>query len=260
MRSLSVCFLFPALIAISYHGLGQSTPSSAPASPKLESVKLYNGAQGLTAASLLPLQVQGPVQNECKGKNDSGDVSFSFIVDANGKARNIAFDRVHGDTMDYVAVRVMESDRFQAATLNGVPVAVSEVMKMRLELCVETAANQGGAQGHHFRLRALPEQELVTPSEAPHKAVLAPIPDPQAAPTPPEKVGNSVSPPHLLNFPPQVEFSDYARLHNIQGECEFSMIVDEHGLPQDIKIVTPMEASLLRMPTKQSGNIGLDQG
>jgi TonB family protein len=248
MRNLHVCFVFLALIAISDHGSGQPAPSIAPAPPnppKLESVRLYNGAQGLTAASLLPLQVQDPLQNECKGKKESGVVSFSFIVDAAGRARNIVFDHVLGNAMDYLAVRVMEADRFQAATLNGVAVAVGEAMKMRLELCAEAVKKQGGgAQGRSYRLRALPQQELVTPPQTQDEVVLAPIPDPQAAPAPPEKVGNGVTAPHLLNSP-EAEFSDYARRNKIQGECKFSMVVDEHGLPQDIKIVTPMEASLL---------------
>jgi len=245
MRNLRVRLVFLALIAISNRGLGQPAPSSAPAPqnpPKLESVKLYNGSQGLTAVSLLPLQL--PVQDECEGRKESGAVSFSFIVDAAGKPRNIVFERVLGKEIDYLAVRVMEADRFQAATLNGAPVAVGEAIKMRLEACVEAVRKRGRSQVYQLHLRSLPQQELIVPRQAQDQAVLAPIPAPQSIPAPPEKVGNGVTPPRLLNFP-QAEFSDYARQNNIQGECEFSLVVDEHGLPQDIQVVMPMEPSLV---------------
>ena len=243
MRKLHVCFGILAFVATSNYGLGQPAPSSAPA-PKLESVKLYNGTQGLTAASLRPLQVQDPVQNECKGKKETDVVGFSFVVDATGRARNIVFDRALGNAVDFLAVQIMESDRFQAAALNGTPVAVGEAMEMRLEICVEAVKQQGKALGYSYRLRSLPEQELVAPPETRDEAVLAPIPDPKATPAPAEKVGNGVTPPRLLKSA-EAQFSDYARQNKIQGECKFSMVVDEHGLPKDIQVVTPMDPSLL---------------
>jgi TonB family protein len=246
MRNVSFAVALVAFLATGVEAQQPTTPSApAPSNPpKLESVKLYNGAVGLTAASLLPLQMEDPIQNECKGRKESGVVSLLFIIDATGKARNIAFDQVIGNTMDYQAIQITEADRFQVATLNGTPVSIGAAMKMRLQVCIEAVKKPGGAQAYKFRLRSLPEQKLVTPPQTQEEAVLAPIPDLQATPAPPEKVGNGVTPPHLLHSA-EAEFSDYARRNNIQGDCKFSMVVDEHGLPRDIQVVTPMDSSLL---------------
>lgn len=246
MRNLGLAVALAAFISIGVEAQ-QPAPSSAPVQsnpPTLGKVKLYNTEQGLTAPALLPLQIHDPIESECKGEKESGVVGFSFIVDEAGRARNIVFDRVLGNAMDYLAVRIMELDRFQPATLNGAPVAAEGALKMRLEFCVTAVKGQDGAQAHSFHLRSFPEQRLETPARTQNAAVLAPIPDPQATPGPPEKVGNGVTPPHALNSP-QAQFSDYAQRDNIQGGCEFIMVVDEHGLPHDIQVVTPIEPSLL---------------
>jgi TonB family protein len=54
-----------------------------------------------------------------------------------------------------------------------------------------------------------------------------------------EKIGGKVSPPVPL-YEPEPEFTNDARRAKYQGVALVSMIVDAHGIPQNVRIVKPL--------------------
>lgn len=57
------------------------------------------------------------------------------------------------------------------------------------------------------------------------------------------RVGSGVSAPVLLNYV-QAEFSDDARRAKYEGVCMISLVIDVHGMPQNVQVVKPLEYGL----------------
>ena len=58
-------------------------------------------------------------------------------------------------------------------------------------------------------------------------------------PSPPLHVGPGITPPRIkLKVDPQ--YSPLARAEHVQGTVVFSMVVNEHGIPQDIRVISPL--------------------
>jgi len=57
------------------------------------------------------------------------------------------------------------------------------------------------------------------------------------------KVGHDVSPPRRVSAQ-EPQFSSFAREFNLQGMVTLLLIVDDHGLPQNIEILNPMGGGL----------------
>jgi len=72
-------------------------------------------------------------------------------------------------------------------------------------------------------------------------AMLAACANSQSVPEPPKavRVGPGVTPPRLTHKV-EPEYSPLARAYHIQGSVVFRIIVDEHGLPRDIHVVSPL--------------------
>lgn len=213
-----------------------------------EPVKLFNGVPRTVDPELLPLSPGVAHDPACKGIKQSGSVQFSLIVDAEGRARNIVIERPVGNGIDYLALQTVELDRFKPAVSGGQPVAVNATIDLHLDVCTDNS--KGAVFFPAMSYRIAPEQKLQILSGPQSDAMLAPIftsQDDRRAHI--ESAGPDIVVAKPF-FTPQARFSDYGFANHIQGTCKFSMIVDEHGLPRDFKVVTSMESSMLANAAK----------
>ena len=234
-----------AILLLSLHGGAQQPLPPPPPSqltlPAQGKVTLSNGAQGLVEPSLLPMHFQSPPKAECNGRKESGKVSFSLVVDTEGRPRNIIFKRPLGKEMDSIAIQVAESDRFRRATINGAPAAVAGTLEVQLQSCTEPAKDASGVKSAIIRLCSMPEQRFETSPAAPEEANLAPLSGATTAPAVLTKgysnvlpqTGGDITPPAPL-FTPAAEDEAGTPREQTHEACGFSMVVDQHGMPQDI--------------------------
>jgi hypothetical protein len=133
-------FLFASAIALSLLSAGaqqQLLPSSSSQFklPAPETVKLSNRAPGLVEPTILPLHFESSSKGECDGQKENGNVTFSLVIDALGRPRNIFFKRPLGKEIDSIAIQVAEAGRFRPAMLNGAAVAVAGILDVHLHAC-----------------------------------------------------------------------------------------------------------------------------
>jgi TonB family protein len=109
------------------------------------------------------------------------------------------------------------------------------------------AKDANGKKQAHFVLRSVPQQkiELANPPAPPR---MNPVPqNPQKNQAPLAKgiyrVGGEVSAPQILKSA-DPQFTDEARRKKYQGICIVAVIVDAHGIPQNIKIMQPLGMGL----------------
>jgi TonB family protein len=255
MRWVCLVLTFAASCCVTA-GAQQPVPSTAraEAAAEPERVKLFNDVRGFMAPILIPLDV-APPESKCNGLKEHGDVKFSFIVDGNGRPRNVVFEKALGNNLDVFALRFMEYDRFKPAEFNGAPVASYGAMDMHLESCRAVTMDPSGRKTESLIVPTLPIQKY-DPSfrakgvnaDGESEVGLTPISDSAETPTRLEKVGVDVSPPIVIHSV-GAEFSDYARKKGLQGVCVVRVAVDEHGLPQDVQLDTADGNSKLLDPS-----------
>jgi hypothetical protein len=239
-------FLFSSTIALSFLSATaqQQLPPPSPSQFKLpapEIVKLSNRAQGLVEPIMLPLHFQSSPKTECDGHKESGEVTFSLVVDGMGRPRNIVFKRPLGKDMDSIAIQVAESDRFRAAALNGAPAAVAGILEVHLHSCTEPTTDVSGIKTAIIRLSSIPDQRFGISPTAPDEANLAPFSGTASAQEVATRgysnilpqIGGDIIPPTPL-FSPAAENEAGTPREQTHESCGFSMTVDEHGMPQDI--------------------------
>jgi hypothetical protein len=241
-RILLLCVFAPSFILA---GALQAIPPHSPSQAMLpvpEKVKLSNGAQGLVEPSLFPLHFQSPPESECNGHKESGKVTLSLVVDSEGRPRNIIFKRPLGKEMDSIAIQVAVSDRFRPATVNGAPAVVAGILEVDLQSCTGQTTDSFGAKSAIIRIRSIPDQRFVTSPVAPDEANLAPL---SGTPTAPvvlaggysnilPQIGGDITPPVPL-FTPAAEDEAGTPREQTHEACGFTMVVDQHGMPQDIQ-------------------------
>jgi outer membrane biosynthesis protein TonB len=222
---------------------GAPVTATPVANPTLEQVKLFNDVRGFMAPILIPVDKRQP-EGTCNGPKEDGDVKFSFIVDLNGRARNIAFEKALGNDVDYSALRIMENDRFEPAEFNGAPVASFGALDMQFESCGLAEKDKSERKTESVIIPTLRIQSYdfsfrpqAVRADGQTEVILAPISDSLETPTHVEKVGGEVTPPIVIHSA-EAEFSDYARRHRIGGSGNLSVVVDEHGFPHDVQLDT----------------------
>jgi TonB family protein len=247
MRELSVIAFFVGL-ATSISGGQQNSPSAPPsaANDQQARVKVYAVGPGVTAPELLPLNLAPIPAEKCK-KNANGIVILSIIVDAAGQPRNLTFFHPVGTDLDKLALQIAAADRFKPGTSDGAPVAVAQLLDVIMQTCIEQKKDDAGKKTSLLRLRSQPVQKLANPSKPPEEAVFSPVDsnwkDSGSTNVPSFRVGSGVSAPVPLNNV-EAAFTDAARRANYQGSCQLSMIVDAHGMPQNVRIVKPLDYGL----------------
>jgi TonB family protein len=214
--------------------------------------RVFEVGPEVIAPELRPMELTIPNADTCERESDD-EITFSLIVDAHGKPRDVRVINPVGTPIERLAMRIVESDSFEPGTLKGEPVAVKQKAHVSIEGCYGTRKDANGNATEVFRLRAQPKQifgerkrqeyiamepdepdELAAPSEVP--AASAP-----ATPDNPDKpglehVGHGVSAPVPLNAV-VAEFSDEARRANFEGVCLVELIVDTHGNPVNLRVV-----------------------
>ena len=248
MRNLSAIGWF-VLLATGISGGQQQTNSSAPSSRsnvQPERVKVYTAGPDVTAPQLLPLNLPPFSAEKCKKKVD-GKVLLSLLVDATGQPRNIMFLHPLGTDLDRFALRIAGTDRFSPGMVDGKPVVVAESVEVDIQSCVLESKDSAGKMTYSLRLRSVPMQRLGTVPQPSDEAVLAPNDSPRMENDSGSphfyKVGGGVSAPIPLNSV-EAEFTDAARRAKYQGTCGLTLIVDTHGMPQDLRVLQPLDYGL----------------
>jgi hypothetical protein len=223
---MRVVLAFSALIAVAAPtAISQQLASI----PKPERVTLANGAPNLVAPVLRPLQIDPPPTPACQGTTLTGSIAFLLVVDDKGQPRNIIFDKPLRNEADYLAVRLMQNHKLDPATLNGSPVAVAGSVHMQLSACVEQKADQKGHVSTLLRPLAIPNTEFSISPHAETYAMLTPV---SGSPIIPSSLKQSNS---HITFPEFIK-SEEPLIDGLEGpgKCLFSVVIDEHGLPQKV--------------------------
>jgi TonB family protein len=212
----------------------EPTKPAEPSSP----VKVYTAGKDVTAPELLPADFSSVITNACV-ESASGKVVLSLIVDANGRPRNIRFEHPSGGDLDRLALVIAGADRFKPGEQNGTPVAVRQLVELKLDGCIAGIKDETGQTVKRLRLRSRPEQKFGPLKESPAEAILSTPKDLSN----PDHIGGEVSAPIPLVFP-EAQFSDEARNARYQGVCLISLIVDSQGMPRNPRIIRPLSYGL----------------
>jgi TonB family protein len=211
-------------------------------------VRVYEPHKPVVAPRLLPPAEPLEFPKDCS-QQWSGQSELSLLVDTRGRPRNVMFLKPSGTIADRFAIILVNRDRFAPGTLMGKPVVVAETLEIKLEACLERTRNASGKMTSAWVLKSSPRQKLSKPKNPPQVAELAPLKTPRAelarAVTRPDFFGNGESAPVLLYS----GYANYTPLHpgaKIKGTCEVSLVVDAHGLPQDLRVLKKLDPGLDR--------------
>jgi TonB family protein len=247
MRNLFLVALFFLLIT-GFSGGQQITQAVTDLQADTQSapVKVYAIGSGVTTPEFLPLDL-GPFPTEkCRQKAD-GKVVLSLLVDETGQPRNIMFLHPLGTDLDRFALKLVGADRFNPGKYNGTPVVVGQSVEVSIHTCVVQTKDEKASNSFRLLLRSQPVQKFGELPQPPEEAVLVPndiAQEKSERATPIQyKVGGKVSAPVVLNNV-EAEFTDAARRAKYQGKCLISFIVDRNGLPQDLRVVRPLDYGL----------------
>ncbi|HEV2213817.1 MAG TPA: energy transducer TonB [Terracidiphilus sp.] len=196
----------------------------------------------VSAPRLAPVIFTPPASGTC-GPKFGGKVQLSLVVDANGHPRNIMFEKPLANVLDRLALAVVEVDRFAPAMRDSAPVAVGQDVEVNLKSCVVQQIDSAGQKRLSLRLRAVPEQRFKNDSSLRGQTRFAPedgSPDrPGEGAEKVSKVGGSVCAPILL-LAPEAQYTDLARRSGVSGTCLIQLIVDQHGMPKNLRVIKPV--------------------
>ena len=152
-----------------------------------------------------------------------------------------------GTNLDILAVKLVEADQFMPGSINGKPVPVGRTIAVALRACIVEQKDSEGKNHQTLHLSKPPDQKLDY-AVPPAKDIFL---DSGTSPSRPaygqeasiEKVGGAVSAPKAI-LQSAASFSEYARRKKIEGTVVLTLIVDAHGLPQDVHVTRALEPSL----------------
>lgn len=225
-------------------GAGAVASAAGNSALTAETVKVYEPRKPLVAPRLLPPLKPLDYPKHCTDTSE-GESELSLLVDTSGRARNIIFLKPSGTLADAFAISIASHDRFSPGTLNGKPVVVAETLDIQMKACIGEEPNAEGKPEKGWLLKAPAHQKLKKPKNPPQVAELAPLETPLSAITRkvnrPDFFGNGETAPVLI-------YSDYAnytpRFPGTKGTCEVSLVVDEHGLPEDLHVLKSIDPGL----------------
>ena len=242
-----------ALAACYAGGQQKSTPAgkvhsraatASAAAEKAGPVTVYAPRKPVVQPRLIPLAKPPEFPKHCT-RQEEGESEVSLLVDAEGRARNIMLFRPSGTDADLFAIVIAERDRFTPGTLNGKPVVVAESLVISMKACLAMEKGASGKLDPTWLLKSLPRQRLKKPRDPPQVAELAPLETPTAEVTRkvrrPDFFGNGKTAPVLLYS----DYANYTPTHaGIKGTCKVSLVVDAHGLPQDVQVLKKLDPGL----------------
>jgi TonB family protein len=215
--------------------------SAWPAQPKLTGNGSSAPGQEFVLPELIPGTSAALSVHRCKAQ--MGTALLSATVDAEGKPQRIAFSRALGDDRDKLALQIVEADRFKPALWRGSPIVAAVSIEVDLEACFLRKNKERDAEYDPANLKSQPVQRIDwVPEDL--ELQLGSAPDESANPSSvPAGAGDGVTAPKPL-FTPAAQYSDYARRKRLQGVCIVGLIVDVHGMPQDVRVMKSLEPSL----------------
>lgn len=222
-----------------------STSAPLPAVPVAAPVKVYAPSSAIKEPRLLPLATPPTISKDCK-QHDDGEVLLSLLVDTEGRARNVMFLKPAGSALDRIAIQIAGEDRFEPGTLDGKPVVVAEALRIKLKGCTSAQTEKGGV-ALKWMLTSLPNQKLEKPKDPPEEAMLTPAEDEDSGAGPVVKradfFGAQVSAPVIL-YSQDAAYLPAKEGTQITGTCELGLVVDRHGLPEDIHVIKSIDPGL----------------
>jgi len=234
-------------------GAQQPSSQSAPATPLPDFYPpdaapfsyrtAFYARSGVTAPTLLPLNVVGLASGHCK-KLD-GTTEISLIVAEDGTPAEIYLLRATGTDLDRLALNIAKDDRFDPGTYNGKPAPTVISDQIALHTCIRETPNDQGKNIPEIILRSTPDQKIELRQE-PAPSTMPIVDDrTEKQPTegPPYKVGGPVSSPVVIHSV-AAQFTDVARSNKYQGVCLISLVVDAQGLPTNMRIARPLGMGL----------------
>ena len=179
---------------------------------------------------LLPAQKPWPAQGKCeKSKVEWARVSLDIAAD--GSPQQVAIGDSSDRSVDDLAMRVVQDDRFTPAEQNGKPAMVHRMILVEMNTCTDKVKSPDGKKERQVWLEREPRQTLYG------------LPAPPPAASGIYRVGGNISPPIAIRAP-MARFTDEAKNKRIQGEVMISLIVDAQGMPQNPRIVRPLPGGL----------------
>lgn len=225
------CFYGVALAAVIAAGRGGiAQGQDAP-------VNVYHVGPDATAPEALPNDIQAQAVGSC-GKKHHRQLSnqFTFIVDENGKPRNVAFAKATGTFLDVIALNAALSTRFKPGVSNESPVPVWGMEEFTFDVCKSKHRDDNGQKIETVHLAAPPLTKFSWPVKQPEMAMYS---DAEVRSTDNSKtctrVCGFIKPPIPL-YIAKAHYTLEARRENITGPCLISLIVDIHGMPENARI------------------------
>lgn len=220
--------------------------SAAAAATSDEKVTVYFPKDPVKAPQLLPFPKQLDISKDCSNPW-VGEPELSLLVDTEGRPRNILFVKPTGTVVDRLAVAIAGADRFTPGTLNGKPVVVAESLTMKIEACAANQKTVSEGVWQTWNLKSQPRQKLKKPKDPPEVAELAPLETPQSEIMRkvgrPDFFGNGESAPVLL-YSEYASYTPSRAQDRIKGVCQVSLVVDRHGLPQNLHVLKGIDPGL----------------
>jgi TonB family protein len=200
-----------------------------PPEPSLSSSDktVYDLGKDITAPQLIPELAPFTQDKDCEGSYQ-GKATLNMGVDAAGKLSYFYLTDATGSDLDKLALIVVEGDRFNPATRNGSPVAIRQSVEVSVEACTEYSVDSSGNKATSIRLKAQPTQKFGHFREAHYK-----------------NVSNAGQLYHGVSAPipfltPSAVLTDEALRKKVNAICLVSLVVDEHGMPQNPEVVKPI--------------------
>jgi TonB family protein len=229
--------------ALASHGeQDASTPSSPQSNTTGRDPGMFIVGPGVSAPELLPAAPLVIEEESCK-KKLGGKAVLSFLVDATGSPRNIAFEEGAGGGLDEIAYKMVSSDRFKPALHQNSPVIVPMKDEVELQACLPKKKGGPADIQSATALSSQPKQKLMAMTLSEEQLEFSSFPTSSRGPVEPftktKEIKDSVSAPVPLNIVEAV-FSDEARKKKVSGVCLISLVVDTDGMPRNVRVIRPL--------------------
>jgi TonB family protein len=193
----------------------------------------------VSVPELLPASFPVSKEANCK-KRLTGKAILSFLVDATGSPRNIAFEEGAGSGLDELAYKILSADRFKPAAHENTPVTVPMEDEIKLEGCPNGTKRSTGDDAAEIGLAEQPKQKLIRMPLSQEELEFASFPGaPGVFRGQTGKSEGSVSAPMPLNSV-EAAYSDEARSKGVNGACFISLVVDANGMPRNLRVIRPL--------------------